>query len=533
MNISLGSGKGITGKLVATGFGLFFAFVGSQFVKQEWQNLQDVKAMQGWTKTPCTIIRSEVEDDGEDFRLDLAYQYEVNGQTFTGGRYSRRQYLTEEKIGEIKQAQARFAEGTRTDCYVDPADPGSAVLKLPTVQGARTSIGFTLIFPAFGLFFASVPWLGRRKKSTSDTTVVKSGKSPKIFFVIFGLVFALFGSLMLKPLLITPFQKTRDAQNWDIVPATVVSSKVKSHSDDDGTTYSVYIAYRYEIDGREYFGDQYTFMGGSSSGYDSKAEIVGQYPAGHAFTIYVNPADPADSVIIRDYSPSLLMGLIPLVFAIIGIAILYIGFRNKQPQLDMAQSREHIVELKSSSPVKKAAGLSIFTLFWLGIVFFVAHSDAPLLFPVAFGFFGLLLILGSTHSILQIFTPKPRAELTPGNMHPGTSAALRWRISGRADRIEVLTVKLRCLKIDTETRRSGGETRTSIVKTPLFEHVLLDTGNQPEIVQGALQFTIPGEQPPSRPGKHDGIQWLLEFHGTIVRWPDMKSELPFTVYPQG
>ena len=58
------------------------------------------------------------------------------------------------------------------------------------------------------------------------------------------------------------------------VDMMVVSSKVKSHDSDDGTTYSPYIAYRYEVSGEEFFGDQLSFMGGSSSGYAGKAEIV-------------------------------------------------------------------------------------------------------------------------------------------------------------------------------------------------------------------------------------------------------------------
>ena len=69
------------------------------------------------------------------------------------------------------------------------------------------------------------------------------------------------------------------------------------------------------------------------------------------------------------------------------------------------------------------------------------------------------------------------------------------------------------------------------IKTPLFTEELLQAENPHEIIQGTLQFQIPEKQPASIPGQENGIQWQLVFHGTIDGWPDLKQELPFTVYP--
>lgn len=530
ISISRSSGSGIVGKLLFSVFGMAFALMGSMFVKQEWKNLQDIKAMQAWSQTTGTIVSSKIEDAGEDFRLAVSYRYNVGDQTYTSERYGKQTSYSVETMGEAERAHQKLPEGKSVRVYYNPRNPSDAVLEMPTVKSARHSFGFTFLFPAFGLFFASLPWLGGRIKRKPEKE--SNPRSPKVFLIIFGSIFALVGILVLKPIFITPLQKTRDAQNWNSVPATVLSSKVKSHSDDDGTTYSVYIAYRYKVSGQEYIGDQYTFMGGSSSGYDSKAAVVRQYPVGREFIVFVNPANPSESVILRDYSPSLLFGLIPLVFAIVGIIVVLIGLRSKKPALDMAQSTEHIVSLKAPSPAKKAIGITLFTAFWLAVVYFLYRSDAPRLFPIVFGFFGIILLGVSIHAILAIFNPRPTVEITPGDIHPGTSVAMRWRLSGRTDRIGTLLIKLRCLKVTTETHRSGGETRTSTVKTPLFETELLQTQNQFEIAQGTFQFTIPTDQPASRPGNSNGIQWQIDFLGDIARWPDLKCELPFTVYPQ-
>jgi hypothetical protein len=108
---------------------------------------------------------------------------------------------------------------------------------------------------------------------------------------------------------------------------------------------------------------------------------------------------------------------------------------------------------------------------------------------------------------------------------------MRWRTAGRTDRIRALSISLSCIQVTTETRRSGGRSETSTVRTPLHEEQILSTENQAEIAQGTLQFTIPAELPSSRPGDYNGIQWKLTFRGDIPHWPDMESELFFIVYP--
>lgn len=519
----------MAGKFIFSVFGLFFALFGTLFVNQEWKNLQETKAMQEWAETPCTIVSSNIEDYGEDYRLSIAFSYTVDEKIYTGERYGKQPHQTAETFVEVEQLHKQLPEGKTVSGFYNPQNPSEAILNRPTIKEARKAVGFTLIFPAFGLLFAALPWLRGRKSTTTGGT--KSQRTPRTALILFGLIFTVVGLALLKPILINPLNKTRDAQNWISIPATVVSSKVKSHSDDDGTTYSVYIAYRYELNGTEYVGDQYSFMSGSSSGQSSKAEIVRQYPKGHQFNLFVNPADPAESVIKRDYSLSLLFGLIPVIFAIVGIAVMMAGFRNKKPTLDMSQAREHVILLKGSSRIRKMAGLMIFTIFWNGVVYLLTVSDAPRMFPVIFGLFGVILIGLSIQAILSMFNPQPTVELTPGDIRPGASIAMRWRTSGRTDRIDTLSIELQCLKITTETSGTGKNRSTRIVKKPLFTTEVLKTTNQAEIAQGTSQFEIPLKKPASRPGNHNGIRWQVVFHGEITRWPDMKDELSFTVYP--
>ena len=76
--------------------------MGSQFVKQEWKSLQEVTAMQAWSPAACTITKSNVEDQGNDFRLTIEYTYTADGKAYSGSRYGRRSLYTSETIGDIK-----------------------------------------------------------------------------------------------------------------------------------------------------------------------------------------------------------------------------------------------------------------------------------------------------------------------------------------------------------------------------------------------------------------------------------------------
>ena len=145
-----------------------------------------------------------------------------------------------------------------------------------------------------------------------------------LFFLVFFLVGAgTFYSFGIKPL-----AKTWTARQWVATPAVVVSSEVRTHSGDDGPTYSVNILYRYEVAGREYRSNRRAFISGSSSGYAGKARVVSQFPPGKQITCYVNPHDPVEAVLERGFTPGMALGIIPLVFLGVGAGGLTWVFRT-------------------------------------------------------------------------------------------------------------------------------------------------------------------------------------------------------------
>ena len=132
-------GCGIAACSIFAIFGL--AFLIPMFGVPTWRVLQ----ARSWNETQCTIRSSGVgshgdSDGGATYSVDLLYTYEVDGHTYTGNRY---QFIGGSSSGrEAKEAAvAALPPGTLTRCYIDPADPTSAVIE----RGFGSVMWFALI----------------------------------------------------------------------------------------------------------------------------------------------------------------------------------------------------------------------------------------------------------------------------------------------------------------------------------------------------------------------------------------------------
>jgi len=538
MNVTVSKNKryrGSKSEIIFTVAGLFFAFIGMKAVVSEWGKLQETTEMQEWKQTDCTIVSSKMNDKGKDFRLDLSYRYTVDGKIFTSSRYGKKPSFTAKKIRAFDATQKKLLKGKTVSCFYNPANPAESVIKRPSRKEAIGSILLALLVPLFGLFFAVLPWLAGRKKKKEKEEAEKTEKKKrfgsKYIFLVLGLIFGCAGLAIFIFTFLLPQQKIEASKSWLQIKAKVISSKVISSTNKNGTSYRPYIAYRYKIGGEEYLGDNYSFNPGSSSGSSEANKIIRTYSKGHSFPLYVNPNNPTESVIRRDLAPNKFLLILPIGFMLAGILLLTSMFHQKKFQLDPEQARHHTILLKGPSPLGKAIKIVLFTLVWNGAVYFFIQSNERL-FSIIFGFVALILIAASIYAILALFNPRPTAEISPGNIHPNTEISLRWRINGRINRIGKLTISLKCLRVTTVSTNSGTNHKRRVVKTPIYEEEIFITDQQNQIAQDQLQFTIPEDKPASILGEDGGIQWQLLFHGDISRWPDLKQEFPFFVYPK-
>lgn len=172
-----------------------------------------------------------------------------------------------------------------------------------------------MIFVVIGSGSIWFTWRTKRNPTVTKRVALNG----RLLAVLLFTVFLLLSSLATHAVLIRHLVRLQQVKSWAEIPCVVVSSRVQSHSGHDSTTYSVDILYEYQINGRACRSKRYDFMEGSSSGYDSKAEVVRRYPTGWKAVCYVNPVDSSEVVFSRKLTPMMLLGLIPVVFVLVGV----------------------------------------------------------------------------------------------------------------------------------------------------------------------------------------------------------------------
>jgi len=160
-------------------YGLFGVFVlfGLVFAGFGAVPLLELRRAQSWTPTPCTILSSQVEevpgDDGSTWRVAVTFRYQIGGSDHVSDRYRVSRSSSSGRAGKQRVVDA-LPPGTAATCYVDPEDPGNAIL--------RRDLGDEWIFVAVGLAFAAFGMVagvlmraGRRRRAEREARLAATG----------------------------------------------------------------------------------------------------------------------------------------------------------------------------------------------------------------------------------------------------------------------------------------------------------------------------------------------------------------------
>jgi hypothetical protein len=560
-----GRPPGAVGKLGLSLFFFFFFALGSLFEVLIIREFGRALGQRSWKKIPCTIISSDVQertDREKPYAFAVHYTYKYGGQPYTGSAYKRR-YSGSDKYSATQQLVQKYPPGHNGSCYVDPADPGQAVLKRDSIAVGLV-IFFPLIFVAIGaggiyfLWKKQPPETAKPIAATALPERRAKGLGKYGLATLFAL-FAMIGGALLYPLGIKPIAKTIAAESWVATPCRVLRAEVRSHDSDDGTTYSVYILYQYEFQGQTYKCDRYEFIGGSSSGYQGKARVVRQYRAAANPVCYVNPEDPFEAVLKRGFHAKLLLALVPLFFLLMGVGGLIPALRGKMPTNDgpsrlwtaprqegascdlstprVTESGRAVLTPRFSPRVKfigmtilALLGNGVFLLFTWGPISSLLHGHPNwlgLLFVSPLIALGIGLVGGAVYHGLALSNPRPTLELSSGTVPLGGAAELRWSFSGQTGRIDEFTVTLR--GVEEARYRQGTSTCTD--RNTFYEMELYRTADANEIASGQVGFAMPPDTMYSFEAENNKILWNLAIRGSIESWPDVKESFPITVTP--
>ena len=493
--------------------------------------------------------------------MEVNNRYTVDGRTFNSARLGLRPKSFSDYGAAARQAGS-YRSGASAICYVNSSAPAEAVLDRGNLFFPLLVL-FPLIFVTIGAGGIYFTWWGKSAteeglRPISDRAVAGAGSQ---FVLIFFSIFLLIGCGLLYAFLLRPVSKVASAARWPSVPCVVLSSEIKTHHGDDGNTYSVNILYSYDFNGRELKANRYSFMGGSSSGYNGKIAIVARHPPGTETVCFVNPNDPTEAVLERGLTAEMWFGLIPLVFAVVGggglVLTLRKGRENRPvtagmgrnvafggvtagdlPALRPGGSAETLMLKPKVSPLVKLLGIVAIALFWNGIVsVFVAqvirgwgqgHIEWFLaIFLIPFVLIGLALIAGIVYTFLGLFNPRPRLRVTPGAVPLGGPIEVEWEIHGRINVMRSL--ELRVEGREEATYRRGTNTATD--RSTFASIEIANVKERIEMRSGTRVVTIPPNLMHSFASKNNKIVWVIRVRGDIPKWPDASEEFPLTVLP--
>jgi hypothetical protein len=550
---SRSGGRSIAARIVGSLFFLVFFAMGTLFEVLVVREFLREMATYRWHSTAATVESSGVEqtdDDERPYRLAVAYRYSYQGVEYASDRVTIGAQASA-SFDTVQRKAIRLARGTTVTCYVDPDRPEQAVL-----ERRNPAFGFLMLFP---LIFVAVGAVGLyamwKPSSPTPETVAISAKASAarlahVLPIALGLLFVAVGGSLFVAIGVIPGIRLLRATSWLETPCTIVSSTVRSHATDDGTTYRVDILFRYEIDGVAYRSNRHDFVNFSSSGFESKREIVDRYPEGSESVCFVDPEDPTRAVLVREFRPAYLVGLFPLLFLVAGAAVTRWGLRQR-----FRASRRRSTTLPigaepgltdgpialrpRQSPGAKILGALIFALIWNGIlsVFLVdfvgnwqrgQHAWGLALFLTPFVIVGVGSFVMVSYFVLAAFNPRPRLKLDPASPGLGDSVVVEWRLDGRSSRIEHLHIALEGREEATYQR--GTDTRTD--REVFARIVVTDARYGPEISQGSTFVQIPHDTMHSFAGTHNRVAWIVKLHGEISRWPDVVEEFEITVQPR-
>lgn len=382
-----------------------------------------------------------------------------------------------------------------------------------------------------------------------------------IVAILLGGIMVAIGWSTTKTLVWTPMSSYFAARSWQQIPCTIQESRLGRATGPkrDGRESRIEVTYTYSLRGREYSSSRYDLLGAyTTTDQREKREILARYPKGTRTLCWVNPENPQEAVLKRDFSADYLVGslfslFIPAGLVAIGWSLSQVfGVQKRLNRRRRARRRETPEQddgprkLKRRVPITRTViGGAVLAVIWNGAVWIMlsriiggwqrGEPDGCLtLFVIPFLLVGLLLIWATVAPIVMLFNPPLKLTISRTTLRPGQSAILQWKMHGRAERVRRLRVLLHApnsagilANSDTEDdSETGPELDT---ETDWDTLTIVDTDQPMLIAEGTAEIMIPAEASSLFDEEDDKLVWMLKTYCEIPRWPDSVEEHTITV----
>ena len=348
----------------------------------------------------------------------------------------------------------------------------------------------------FGIGMPFFSWRRYLRQLRGDVTAQSSRRTGPVGLALFFSIFLIVGLIVTYLTFVKPTLGWWAAKSWKPVKCTVLSSRVvrqraiQTQHNNNGPTYSVRIKFRYHVGHKAYIGSRYSFASWSSSDRSFAANLAHQFHKGQTTRCFVDPKDPMQAVLDRDWTTGMWLGLLPLIFVVVGaggIVGAIIWAKHRQTWGDQKTWLHEAPDEGAGDPVtfssgsvrlKKLIGVSLFALIWNGFVsvlaYFMVTGKTPVMADLiisAFVLVGLgMLFVAVPYQLIAMMNPK--TTVTLGDRHPrlGQTVDVSWDISGATARLRDFRIVLQAR--EEATYRVGTNTRTdkrTVREIPIFK----------------------------------------------------------------
>jgi hypothetical protein len=348
-----------------------------------------------------------------------------------------------------------------------------------------------------------------------------------------------------------------DSYSWHDAECAIGKAWVDTSTDDEGETYSVAVQYTYVYKGEKYTGDQYQISQTWTSYIDDMTATVNALLKAKTVACYVNPANPADSVIDRHIGLVLFyfwfacLGLFAAGIFLVrdGVKRLKLARRFHQRRVECtARCSAGRIELdarcampsseraqKKNGKLEKTESYALLFALWF-------TSAAVILYPTIWalasawgqisflwtgltlsaailaGLFCLVASLGALS--LAIFSG-PKMTLRSNALHLGCEVELLWRASSP-------------FSVHVEAREWVEFTDDD--ETDTEEHVarVVKVGEVGDVTKRNAQplfIRLPTDAVPTFYSQHNRVQWFLCVKEGVDDASAVPNEYELVVYP--
>jgi hypothetical protein len=260
------------------------------------------------------------------YSAKLAFRYQVNGQDYTTETVQFGRAIGSGDISSEAVLLLRYPAGTQVTVFYHPHDPALAAVK----PGVNTDVAWYLCGGAILILFGVFCVLGYLSIWSDVALTTYITRFIWVFFMLFGVAIIAPG--------LRNFWYAYTSQGWPTTEGVVVYMQQEATSqgiqDSKGRTgpftmLGVPLAYRYEVNGTQYFSNVRHFgQFIRSSSQDWAEAILQRYPSGTGVPVSYCPTDPDLAALEPGInSESYYLPGAGLAFLLFGIAAMIWSFR--------------------------------------------------------------------------------------------------------------------------------------------------------------------------------------------------------------